>query len=456
LNGKERILLVEDDPAVQQFFTECLDGQGYHLEVVSDGLMADERLKASSYQMVLADVQVPGLDGLSLLAHHVRLRPETKFMIITGFGTIDQAVRAMKLGACDFLTKPVRATELRERVQKSLASRVVEVGHSQEAPQLIGESPRFQHMQEQLGLVAPMPTTVLLTGETGAGKEVAARFIHARSPRSRAPLVSLHCGAVPDTLLEDEIFGHVRGAFTGAVASRPGCFEMADGGTLFLDEIGTMTMHLQSKLLRVLQDQELRRLGDTRTQRVNVRVIAATNGALKKMIAEGAFRPDLYYRLAVFPVELPPLRERAEDVLLLAEHFCQRVAGRLGLPAKVLSPSSRQALSQYGWPGNVRQLENAVERAVVVSRDRETLEPEDFQLDPVRPLLNLSDGDNPFGEMRLPEHGICFDSMVSRLERELILKSLERSGGNKKQAARLLQMKRTTLIEKLKRLNSTA
>jgi transcriptional regulator with GAF, ATPase, and Fis domain len=270
------------------------------------------------------------------------------------------------------------------------------------------------------------------------------------SVRCHGPFITLHCGAVPDTLLEDELYGHVKGAFTGAVANRPGCFELADGGTLLLDEIGTMSFPLQSKLLRVLQDLEVRRLGDSRCRRVDVRVVAATNSDLKTLVDKGGFRGDLYYRLSVFPITLPALRQRGGDVLILARHFANRIGIKLGTGPRRLTPETEAKLLRCSWPGNVRQLENTIERAVVMCQDRECIDAADIVLD-----TGVGGVEEPveLPQVVIPEQGICFDSVVSQLERQLILKSLEISGGNKKQAAGLLQMKRTTLIEKLKRLN---
>lgn len=454
MSPRERLLVVEDDPAVGRFLKSCLTSEGYQSDLADDGFAADRMLESRSYDLVLTDLKLPGLDGMSLLSRHADSNKGTPFLIMTGFGTIHNAVEAMKLGAVDFLTKPIQPRALLDSIQRALARSdgiKKKSTSSKKCPILIGESLAFQDLIEQLDLVAPMPTTVLLTGDTGTGKEVAARYLHHKSKRGRGPFVSLHCGAIPDTLLEDELFGHVKGAFTGAVAHRPGCFETANGGTLFLDEIGTMSVTLQAKLLRVLQDLHVRRLGGTRDQSVDVRVIAATNCNLEEKVEKGEFRADLYYRLSVFPIQLPRLRERGEDRVRLARHFAKTIGEKLGTGPKRLSLDAETKISNYSWPGNVRHLENTLERAVVVSRNRNIIEATDLKLD--APTFATVDHSL---EVSIPRDGIKFDSVVTQLERQLILKSLEIAGGNKKQAAELLHMKRTTLIEKLKRLNPTA
>lgn len=442
---RERILVVDDDPQTQQFIHECLTREGHRADVVPDGLAADRKLTEKSYRVVVSDVKLPGMDGLRLLSRHGGTGSFTRFLMVSGHSTIGDAVQAMKLGAYDFLSKPFRPVDLQRGIESALSAATV--SKRSRGTVLIGDSPAFRHVVEQLDLVAGVPSTVLLTGETGTGKEVAARYLHESSPRAKGPLVSLHCGAVPDNLLEDELFGHVRGAFTGAIANRAGCFEMADGGTLLLDEIGTMSLSLQAKLLRVLQEPRFRRLGDTKERRVDVRLVAATNSKLEEKVKNGEFRADLYYRLSVFPVHLPRLTDRENDVILLARHFCRSISKRLGVQAKTLSRDSEQRLLRCGWPGNVRHLENTIERAVIVSQARRVIEIGDLGMDLVDAVSNAGAPD-----VSIPEGGVNFDTVVGQLERQLILKSIEIAGGNKKQAADLLGLKRTTLIEKLKRL----
>jgi DNA-binding NtrC family response regulator len=442
----QRILVVDDDPMALRFICDCL-GE-YELDVAPDGFAADRMLQRSKYRVVVSDVKLPGLDGLGLLSRYGTDPSQTRFLMLSGQSTIQDAVEAMKLGACDFLTKPFRPGDLQDRVESAFGycRRRSDIGGTV----LIGESPAFRRVVAQLDLVTGVPTTVLLTGETGTGKEVAARYLHENSPRASAPFVSLHCGAVPDNLLEDELFGHVKGAFTGAVASRPGCFEMAERGTLFLDEIGTMTLSLQSKLLRVLQEPVIRRIGDTKSQSVDVRLVAATNSDLEQMVRKGEFRADLYYRLSVFPVHMPRLAERGDDVVLLARHFSEQLGGKLGFGTKSLSAEAEKWLSKRDWPGNVRQLENCIERAVIVSRSRSRIEVEDLALDP-----DASESSGVPSPIRFPDEHASFEDVVGEFERRLIVRSLEITGGNKKQAAELLGLKRTTLVEKLKRLDGS-
>ena len=357
----------------------------------------------------------------------------------------------MKSGAIDFLTKPFDRDQLVECMDRMLDSVTPPPANAASTPIFFGKSETLNETLRLLDLVVPLSTTVLLTGDTGTGKDLAARYLHQKGRRPDAPFVSLHCGAVPENLLEDELFGHVKGAFTGADRDRAGCFEMADDGTLFLDEIGTMSLSLQGKLLRVLQDQEVRRLGDSTTRRVTVRVIVATNSDLEEMVLRQQFRADLYYRVASFPIRLPTLAERGMDIVLLARRFMSELGRQGPHIAKVLSPGAIEKLLAHSWPGNVRELRNVVERAVVMSEDRRTLEASDLALEEARraPLSAVP-------PVSIPKDGISFERIVSELERQLLLKSLELSGGNKKQAAELLRLKRTTLLQKLKRLNVSA
>jgi DNA-binding NtrC family response regulator len=445
MSEHERILVVDDDPQTQQFIHRCLAREGHQADVVPDGLAADRKLSETSYRVVVSDVKLPGMDGLRLLSRHGGTGSFTRFLMVSGHSTIDHAVRAMKLGAYDFLPKPFRPDDLQRCVESALSAATVTT--RSRGTILIGDSPAFRRSVEQLDLVAPVTSTVLLTGDTGTGKEVAARYLHENSPRAKGPLVNLHCGAVPDNLLEDELFGHIRGAFTGATANRAGCLEMADGGTLLLDEIGTMSLSLQAKLLRVLQEPRFRRLGDSKERSVDVRLVAATNSNLEEKVRNGEFRADLYYRLSVFPVHLPRLAERGDDVILLGRHFSRSVSKKLGMPAKTLSRDAEERLRRCSWAGNVRHLENTIERAVIVSQSRRVIEIGDLGMDLVET------GSLPgTPDVTIPDGGVNFDTVVSHLERQLILKSLEISGGNKKQAADLLGLKRTTLIEKLRRL----
>jgi DNA-binding NtrC family response regulator len=390
---------------------------------------------------------------------------------------VKDAVEAIKRGATDFVTKPFQFDELLHALNSALEQRRLKSENAYLRAQLdarygfeglVGKSPAMKRLRHLLETVAPTGSTILITGETGTGKEIAARAIHHGSPRRAQRFVALNCSAIPETLLEAELFGHVRGAFTGAVGARQGRFEQAHKGTLFLDEVGTMSAALQMKLLRALQEREFERIGDTHSTKVDVRVIAATNSDLGRMVADGLFRQDLYYRLNVIPVQLPALRERKEDIPLLVQHFLEKysAAAASASPGTAsassasassapsasstsisISQEAMRRLMSYHWPGNVRQLENAIERAVAFSGGRSQIDvgdlpPEMTHAEPIPVAASVS----------LPEEGLDLDSFIASIERDLIERSLERTGGNKGRAARLLNLKRTTLVEKLKRL----
>jgi two-component system, NtrC family, response regulator AtoC len=369
---------------------------------------------------------------------------------------VKDAVDAIKHGAADFVTKPFQFDALLHAVQASVEQRRLKSENAYLRSQLeeryridglVGQSRVMRDLFQLLETVAATSSTVLITGETGTGKELAARAIHHNSARRANRFVALNCGAIPETLLEAELFGHVRGAFTGAVGTRQGRVEQAHKGTLFLDEVGTMSPSLQAKLLRVLQEREFERVGDSHTIKIDVRVIAATHSDLAKMVADGEFRQDLFYRLNVLPVQLPPLRDRREDIPLLVQHFLQRLALDAGRGTMTVSQEAMRRLMAYRWPGNVRQLENTVERALAFSQGRSHIDVQDL------PPEVQSESDVLQGtETWLPEDGLDFERYIEGIELSLIRRSLERTRGNKRQAARLLNLKRTTLIEKLKRL----
>ena len=462
-----KVLIVEDDERLRDILLEAAAMEGYDTQGVSSAEAAVERLRLESFDILLTDVTLPGMSGLDLLRHSQRLRPGIIPIVITAYGTIDIAVEAMKRGAADFLTKPFELDGLLGaiRVAAERATRTSDAARVASGEQTVGPSnliavaPAMRSLLEQVRAVAPFPTTVLVTGETGTGKELIARALHHLSPRGEKALVALNCAAVPEQLLEDELFGHVKGAFTGAQGARDGRFEQADGGTLFLDEVGEMSLPLQAKLLRVLQEREFERLGSSRTVKVDVRVVAATSADLEKRIDEGAFRPDLYYRLNVVRLRLPPLRERREDIRPLAEHLLAKFCAATGLPAKSISEDAWGALLGYRWPGNVRQLQNAVERAAALTGAAPDIHTQDLP-EEVREGATeegvTSAPSAPAAEetpaAAIPDEGVNFDALVTKVERDLLLQSLARAGGNKMRAAQLLGMKRTTFVEKLKRL----
>ncbi|MDT7806800.1 MAG: two-component system, NtrC family, response regulator AtoC [Acidobacteriota bacterium] len=459
-----KILFIEDDDRLRDVLLEAAAMEEYDARGVSTAEAAVELLQAEPFDVLVTDVTLPGMSGLELLRHCARLRPGILPIVITAYGTVDIAVEAMKRGAADFITKPFELDGLlgaiRVAAGRAAQTRAVtQAGAGQGTDNLIATAPVMQKLLEQVRAIAPFQTTVLVTGETGTGKEMVARAIHNFSPRSEKALVALNCAAVPEQLLEDELFGHVKGAFTGAQSARDGRFEQADGGTLFLDEIGDMSLSLQSKLLRVLQEREFEKLGSSRTVKVDVRVVAATSADLQRRIDEGTFRPDLYYRLNVVHLRLPPLRERREDIRPLADYLLAKFCAATGLPPKSISEEAWNALGVYRWPGNVRQLQNAVERAAALTGASDEIHLQDLP-EEVREAAAVG-GTHGAAEAAglgsaqqppdTPDDGVNFDAVVTKVERDLLLQSLAKAGGNKMRAAQMLGMKRTTFVEKLKR-----
>ncbi len=456
---KTHILLVEDEAALRVAVAEQLSDAGFTVTQAESGEQAVASLIEFAFDLVLTDLRLPGIGGAGVLEAALERYPEIIVIMMTGFGTVKDAVEAIKRGAADFITKPFQFDELQYVMNTALEQRRLRSENAYLRSQLearyrfeglIGTSPAMRELFQVLEVVASTPSTILITGETGTGKELVARAIHHNSARRDQRFVAINCGALPESLLEAELFGHVRGAFTGAIGNRLGRLEQAHKGTLFLDEVGTMSPNLQTKLLRVLQEREFERIGDTRTTRIDVRVIAATNSDLAKMVKDGSFREDLYYRLNVIPIHLPPLRERREDIPLLVQHFLERLGRELEPPRTdvTMSQDALRRMMAYDWPGNIRQLENTIERALALGRARSQIDvaalPEEIQASgqPASPSA-----------LALPEHGLDLDAYVTHVERELIRQSLERTGGNKRQAAALLGLKRTTLVEKLKRLD---
>ena len=452
------LLLVEDEAPFREVIAQRLAEQGFHVEQAGTGEDAAAQLKDFAFDILITDLRLPGVDGRQLLDEAFTRYPEIIAIVITGFATIREAVEVTRLGAEGFITKPFQFEELMHELNAALEKRRLRAENDYLRSQLherfqldglIGRTPIMTQLRELLRTVALTSSTVLISGETGTGKELAARAIHDASPRRHQRFVALNCSAIPETLLEAELFGHVRGAFTGAVANRQGRLEQAHRGTLFLDEVGTMSPSLQAKLLRVLQSREFERVGDSQTVRVDVRILAATNSDLRRMVDEGAFREDLFYRLNVIPVRIPSLRERRADIPLLAQHFLDEFV-REAVPARsraTLAQDAQQVLMAFGWPGNVRQLENVIERSLVLSPGRVQITAADLPEEVVaaRPTPHAE-------ELSIPDSGVQLDELVTTFEHRLIRRALERTGGNKRQAADLLHIKRTTLIEKLKRL----
>jgi two-component system, NtrC family, response regulator AtoC len=455
-----KILVVDDEDYMREVVRRALESAGFEVHEAADGKTALTMLRQYPYNVIITDLRMPGLTGEAILEEALSLFPETIVIVMTGFGNIQSAVEAIRRGAYDYLPKPFQLAELVMRVEKGIDEQKLksenrmlrgELQDKYHFSNLVGSSTAMQNIYRLIGVVAQKTSTVLIDGETGTGKELIARAIHYNGPRKDQPLVSVNCGAIPSNLLEDELFGHVKGAFTNAHQHRIGRFEQANHGTLFLDEVSNMPMDLQVKLLRVLQEREFQRVGSTTTVKVDVRIVAATNGDLLEAVEKGEFRGDLYYRLNVIPIKVPSLRQRRDDIPLLVTHFTRKYCADQKLALKRVSHEAIKSLMAYDWPGNVRQLENSVEMAVALSGDREILDVEDFPI-----VARIPSGDAPFPSIDIPDNGIHFNTMISELERKLILQSLQVAGGNKKRAASLLHLKRTTFVEKLRRMGMEA
>lgn len=454
------LLLVEDEAALREVTARRLADEAYRVVQADSGEAAVEHLEACAFDVVLTDLRLPGIDGTAVLDAALERYPDVVCIVVTGFGTVTDAVAAIKRGAADFITKPFQFDHLLHVMRSALEQRRLRSENAWLRSQiqeryrfagLVGRSLRMRELFDLLETVAASPSTVLVTGETGSGKELAARAIHHNSPRRNQRFVALNCSAVPETLLESELFGHVRGAYTGAVASRAGRLESAHRGTLFLDEVGAMSGLLQAKLLRVLQEREFERVGDDRSIRIDVRIIAATNADLAQLVRDGAFREDLYYRLNVIPIFLPPLRERREDIPLLVRHFIEAFGRQQGRSREVtVTQAALRRMMAYGWPGNIRQLENAIERALTLSRNRAWIDVDDLPRE-----LQQAPLPEPAGLPAIPEEGFDLAAHVAAVERQLLRQALDETGGNRQQAARRLGLKRTTLVEKLRRLGES-
>jgi len=430
-----RALVADDEEGVRAVVREVLEGQGLEVSEAPDGDEAARLIGRESFHLLVTDLKMPGLDGLAVLERARAAAPEMEVVVLTAHGTVDSAVRARKLGAFDYLTKPLSGPdELRLVVERALERRRLRQAEPVSGEELVAVDPAMRAAVEQLRKVAPTGTSVLLLGESGTGKEVAARFVHRESPRADGPFVAVNCAAVSPQLVESEMFGHERGAFTGAHERRRGRFELADGGTLFLDEIAELPAALQAKLLRVLQERRFERLGGSREIHVDVRLVAATNRDLDVERREGRFREDLYHRLAVFPVRLPPLRDRPGDLDVLVEHLLARIAPELGQRRIELEEAARARLRGYAWPGNVRELSNVLERAAILSGGG-----------------RIRAGDLSLGSV--PAAGApALGGTLADLEREAIRQALEATGGHRKRAAERLGIGLRTLYEKIKQL----
>ncbi len=452
----ESILLIDDSPDILMNLSEFLMEKGWEVDTASEGIAGISKIEKKQYDLVITDLKMADVDGMEILKYLKENSPESICIILTGYGTIKNAVEAIKLGAFDYLTKPVKLDEIFISIERALEHRDLKRENLNLKSQLkkkykfeniIGDSEEIQKVFETIEKVADTDSTILILGESGTGKELIAKAIHYNSSRREGPFVPVNCAAIPGELLESELFGHEKGAFTNAIRTRIGRFELANRGTLFLDEVGDMNPNLQSKLLRVLQERQFERIGGVKTIKTDIRVIAATHQDLKKAVKDEKFREDLYYRLNVIPIKIPPLRERKSDIPLLVHHFINQFSRSKKKKVTGITPEAMQRLFEYHWPGNVRELENTIERMVILSNN-ETLSftdlPEKFQLPP--------EVDSPL-EFEIPEMGISLDTAVNEFERRLILQALNKTGWVKNKAAQLLQMNRTTLIEKMKRQN---
>jgi DNA-binding NtrC family response regulator len=450
-----RILLIDDEQPSREALTLLLRGGGHQVAGAATGTEALALFRDERFDIVITDLMLPDMSGIDVLRTIKEETPHTEVILITGHASAETAVSAMKQGAFDYITKPISIDELKIIIGKALEkNRLVtenvylrkQLAEKYEFANIIGNSPAMQQLFGRMRKIIDTDSTVLLMGESGTGKELVAKALHFNGSRKARPFVAVHCGAIPENLLESELFGHVKGAFTGAIRDKVGKFEAADQGTIFLDEIATMPMHLQSKLLRVLQEQEIERVGSTRPVKLDVRVISATNVDLVEEVQKGTFREDLYYRLNVIPLLVPPLRERFQDILPLVRHFLDKYCRAMGRPPMGITREALMALEQYSWPGNVRELENLVERTVALA-DGDQLTPEDLPADvaAARTMGALS-------APSVTEEGVDLPLVVSSLERQMIQEALALSGGVKSRAAALLNLNRTTLVEKMRRL----
>lgn len=442
-----RILVVEDEAIIRELLFDLLQEEGFHVRAVETGEEAMEALEAKAFDLVLLDLNLPGMHGMTLLSAAPSIQPDARFIVMTAFGSVDTAVEAMKLGAFDYINKPFRTEELLLTLQRALEEVDLrrEVAHlrarvpSGIREQIIGRSPAIQRVFDLMERVAPTRATVLVHGETGTGKELVARAVHELSDRARKPFVAVNCSALPETLLESELFGHTKGSFTGAIQSKRGLFETAQGGTLFLDEISTVSPAIQVKLLRVLQERKVQPVGSREPVTVDFRLVVATNDDLQALVREGKFREDLFYRLNIFPIRVPPLRERKEDIPLLANHFRVRFAEENGLEAPLILPETLSRMMAHPWPGNVRELENFLERGIIMHSGSHSLPFE---------LSGSVEGQGQRGRVEVAKNG-RWD--LDRLEREYILEVLEEQKWHQGSAAEVLGINRRTLYRKLKR-----
>ncbi|MBH0200898.1 MAG: sigma-54-dependent Fis family transcriptional regulator [Nitrospira sp.] len=441
----EKILVVDDEQSLREVLSIMLKRAGYAVTSAMDGEEAIELLNKEIFDLVITDLRMPKIDGMEVLKAVKSASPGTVVLIITAFASADSAVEAMKQGAYDYLTKPFQVDEVQLIIRNALEKRRLttenmllkrQMASQSSFSQLVGQSEAMQKVFDVVRKVADSKSNVLICGESGTGKELVARAIHYNSARSVRPFVAVNCSAVPETLLESELFGHMKGSFTGAISNKAGLFEIADGGTIFLDEIGDTTPTIQVKLLRVIQEREFRRVGGNQDVKVDVRIVAATNKDLEKAVADGSFREDLYYRLDVISIRLPPLRMRAGDIPLLVTHFLERFSKESGKPKPEISQEAMHVLLGHEWRGNVRELENLIERVVAFSTEAPVTDAE------VHGWLHrpATQSQNPAMPLDLTDEGLDLEGLINGIEKDLLLKALERSKWVKKKAARMLRL----------------
>jgi DNA-binding NtrC family response regulator len=448
------VLVLDDDRFILDSLGEFLDMEGYRVFTAGEFSQARYLLEKHPIQIVITDLNMPSIDGLGVLRFLREHYPHIMAFVITGFGSIDSAVDAVKLGAYDYLSKPINDDELRMSLQRALKQQALQAENvalkqqlkrQNQYGEIIGRDRRIQKVYDLIEAVASTSTSVLVTGQSGVGKTMVARAIHQQSQCKDGPFVEVSCGSLPETLLESELFGHVRGSFTGAVADKQGRFQAADGGTIFLDEIDSASPAMQVKLLRVLQERQFEAVGSDQTQTVNVRLLVATNKDLKKLVAQEKFRQDLYYRINVVEIPLPPLCERISDIPLLADHFLEKFRQIHQKPIQTISSEVRSLLARYPWPGNVRELENVIERAVVLSRSQ-TIEPHDLP-------SNLIEPDSEDGKIDLADQTGPLAELLTRAEKQIIKTTLNRCDGNRQLTAKKLGISRTSLFRKMRDLD---
>jgi len=454
-----RILLVDDEEVVVRSLTRVLAGEDYRVDAARDGAEALRRIGEESYDLVILDIMMPGIDGIEVLHRTKESHPDLDVIMLTGLSQIESAVRAMKLGALDYLSKPFDPDELKLTVARALERRRLlqenaslknAVSAKYRFENIVGSSPQMQAVFRQIAQCAPTNSTVLITGESGTGKELVARAIHYNSLRAAHPFIAVDCNTLSEPLLESELFGHVKGAFTGAVTSRKGMFEAAERGTVFLDEIGNFPIGVQAKLLRVIQEREFRAVGDTRTHAANFRLVTATNKELKHMVAEGTFREDLFYRINVFPIRIPPLRERRDDIPALAFHFLRQFGEELGRKSGEFSEDAMSVLIGHDWPGNVRELENTIQRAAILAGDK-----------PIRRAHLVNVADTAPLDAQVPKTGqelkrvkkVAREKSVEEIEKNFVVETLKRNGWNVTRSAEQTGMQRANFHALMKKYN---